>query len=367
MANNDTLVNGLSPVTQKSNGTVVTAPDICKTPIGSAVVPIPYPNVSKSSDLAKGSKNVTISGAPVCLSSSEFSTSTGDEAGAAKGIISGTTKDKAHPVTYSFNVKVEGKSVVRNTDLFTGNNRNTLPAPIMQSQPASIIGPFDDVVKPCPYCDKQEHPFSKQLGNNMGSSMMLANKIFKDRDKESHPWHSGSYSLQAHHVICSEAVDSDDWAEFCQQFGYNINHKNNGVMLPHSMALACQLHAPLHRGGHAKGWADELNLSYPDAVKKKIDAIADGIERGEFCNDPSAVVEELDGVSEEILAQINRFSWTISADGKDYQSGGNGCAGVDSITSKPKKACPHDRKHYLKHAKSNAIIGAKTKPLEIGE
>jgi hypothetical protein len=70
MAKYDATVNGLSPVTQKSDGTVVTAPDVCKTPVGSAVVPIPYPNIAKSSDLFKGSKTVKVNGAPVCLSSS---------------------------------------------------------------------------------------------------------------------------------------------------------------------------------------------------------------------------------------------------------------------------------------------------------
>ena len=111
MAKNDTTVNGLSPVTKASGGKVIAAPDVCKTPVCSAIVPIPYPNISKSSDLAKGSKSVKINGAPVCLSTSEFSTSTGDEAGSAKGIASGTTKGKAHPVNYSFDVKIEGKSV----------------------------------------------------------------------------------------------------------------------------------------------------------------------------------------------------------------------------------------------------------------
>jgi len=154
VAKNDTTVNGLSPVTKASSGKVIAGPDVCKTPVGSAIVPIPYPNVSKSSDLAKGSKSVKINGAPVCLSSSEFSTSTGDEAGSAKGIASGTTKGKAHPVNYSFDVKIEGKSVVRNMDLFTGNNRNTPPSPILQAQPAPSIASAiaKNEEEQCPKC-----------------------------------------------------------------------------------------------------------------------------------------------------------------------------------------------------------------------
>ena len=369
MAKNDTLVNGLSPVTQKSGGKVITGPDFCKTPTPGGPVPIPYPNIAKSADLAKGSKRVKINGAPVCLNDSNFSTSTGDEAGSAGGgVASGKTKGRAHPVNYSFDVKINGKPVVRNLDLFTGNDRNTPPAPIVQSQPAPVAaGAMEEKKEKCPYCDNDKHDFADQWGSNIGSSAILANNIFKDNDKDSHPWHSGPFSLQAHHVICSEAMDSEDWAELCRHFGYNINHQNNGVMLPYSMALACQLHAPVHRGGHAKGWADDLHLPYPDAVKKKIKEVADAIEAGEFCGDLGKAAKKLDKISKQILVNIDKFKWTITADGKDYQKGGCGCAGVDSITGKPKQPCVYDRCHDLKQAKTTQVIGVKNKPLTIGE
>ncbi len=155
MSKNDTLVNNRSPVTKVSGGKVAAFPDVCKTPVGSSVVPIPYPNISKSSDLAKGSKSVKINGAPACLSNSEFSTSTGDEAGSVKGVASGTTKGKAFPINFSFDVKIEGKSVVRNSDPFLGNNRNTPPSPIMQAQPSPVIASpttSRDTQKKCPKC-----------------------------------------------------------------------------------------------------------------------------------------------------------------------------------------------------------------------
>jgi len=170
MPKNDTTVNGRSPVTKVSDGTVAAFPDVCKTPVGSAIVPIPYPNISKSGDLAKGSKTVKINGAPVYLSDSEFSTSTGDEVGSAKGIGSGTTKGKAFPMNYSFDVKIEGKSVVRNMDLFIGNNRNTPPVPIMQAQPAPVIASMiaNEAEKKCPRCGailKKTEPTLAQVRN----------------------------------------------------------------------------------------------------------------------------------------------------------------------------------------------------------
>ena len=131
---NTTLVNGLSPVTAGSNGILMTGPDVCKTTCGPATVPIPYPNMAQSADLANGSTSVTIDGNPVCLESSELSTSTGDEAGNQKGIISGTINGIALPKVSSPTVFIEGKAVVRNTDMFTSNEDNTPPAPIQQAQ-----------------------------------------------------------------------------------------------------------------------------------------------------------------------------------------------------------------------------------------
>ena len=37
-----------------SGGMSIAFPDVCKTPIGPAVVPIPYPNIGKSSDASGG-------------------------------------------------------------------------------------------------------------------------------------------------------------------------------------------------------------------------------------------------------------------------------------------------------------------------
>jgi len=57
--------------------------------------------------------------------SSSHTKSTGDEAGSANGIVSGTVADKTEFISYSFNVKIEGEGVVRNLDMSTMNNSNT--------------------------------------------------------------------------------------------------------------------------------------------------------------------------------------------------------------------------------------------------
>lgn len=102
------------------------APDVCKTPIGSATPPIPYPVSSKAADLAKATSSVIIDGNPTATANSTHTQCTGDQAGSAKGLISGTTGSKTQFVSYSFDVKAEGEGIVRHMDLTTMNNSNTI-------------------------------------------------------------------------------------------------------------------------------------------------------------------------------------------------------------------------------------------------
>ena len=359
---NNTLVNVRSPVTKKSNGTVITGPDVCKTPTPGGPVPIPYPNISKSSDLAKGSKSVKINGAPVCLKSSEFSKSMGDEPGTLKGIISNTHKGKAFPITGSFDVKIEGKNVVRNGDPFLGNGRNTPPAPIMQAQVTPAILPPEEEKK-CPYCKKPQHDLAKKPGKHFGDGQKLRKNIIAKI--EDHAWYTQERSLQAHHLICSEAMDDDKWPAWCADFGYNIDCKENGVMLPYFLELACQLHAPLHRGGHSAGVAE--GVPYPRKLKNDLKKIGEKIKGGKFCDSPKGLIDELNEYSEYVLSKVNSFSWTITSDGRDYKTGGNGCAGAKSTEDKPPKACPHNRLHKLTRKGSAAVLPQKIAPLEIGK
>src|SRR5512141_3450644 len=126
-------VNMLSVVNQDTNGTTIAFPDVCKTPTPGGPVPIPYPNIARSADTAKGTKKVKVDGKPVCVKDSNFSTSTGDEAGTAGGgVASNKTKGKAEFVNYSFDVSMEGKNVARALDLMLHNDKNTPPSPLVQ-------------------------------------------------------------------------------------------------------------------------------------------------------------------------------------------------------------------------------------------
>ena len=55
------------------------SPDVCKTPSAPGPIPIPYPNIAKSSDTSKGAKKVKTDGKEVMLKDSSFTKSSGDE------------------------------------------------------------------------------------------------------------------------------------------------------------------------------------------------------------------------------------------------------------------------------------------------
>jgi len=105
---------------------ISTAPDMCKTPVGTSTPPIPYVVTSQVASLKGGSSSVLISGQPTALASSSHGQCMGDQPGTAKGLISSATGDKTEFVSYSFDVKVEGEGAVRHLDASTMNKANTV-------------------------------------------------------------------------------------------------------------------------------------------------------------------------------------------------------------------------------------------------
>lgn len=144
-------VNFLSVVHADSGGVSMAFPDVCKTPSPAGPIPIPYPNVAKSSDTAQGATTVKCDGNPVCVKDSNFSMSTGDEAGSAGGVVSGKIKGKAEFVNFSFDVKIEGKNVPRALDLMLHNDKNTPPFPLVQGPVVAVA----QSKRICFICDKE--------------------------------------------------------------------------------------------------------------------------------------------------------------------------------------------------------------------
>lgn len=135
------IVNFLTVVHKSSSGVSMIFPDVCKTPSPAGPIPIPYPNVAMSSDTADGSSTVKMDGQPIMLKGSNYSMSSGDEAGSAMGVVSNKNKGKAYPKLHSFDVKVDGDNVFRLTDIMLqngGSPTNTPPGTNVQPPAAAM-------------------------------------------------------------------------------------------------------------------------------------------------------------------------------------------------------------------------------------
>lgn len=121
-------VNDLTLAHKGSSGTAAaTLPDVCKTPSPGGPVPLPYPNIAMSSDLANGTTTIKVDGGNMAAhKDSELSRSTGDEAGTAGGLTSSTFMKEATWMLYSFDVMLEGQNACRLTDKLFMNHQNTV-------------------------------------------------------------------------------------------------------------------------------------------------------------------------------------------------------------------------------------------------
>lgn len=109
-----------------SNGMSIVFPDVCKTPVGPSVVPIPYPNIGFSMHTAMGPMTVKTDGQMPMVKGSMYPMSTGDEPGVALGVASNMIKGQCEFMLYSFFVKFEGKNACRMGDPLFHNKKNAM-------------------------------------------------------------------------------------------------------------------------------------------------------------------------------------------------------------------------------------------------
>jgi len=121
-----TFANSRGIAHKGSGGMSIVFPDVCKTPSPAGPIPIPYPNIGKSSDATNGPKKVKTDGQMPMVKGAKYSMSTGDEAGSAGGVLSSTTKGECEFMLYSFDVKFEGKNVCRMGDPLFHNKKNIM-------------------------------------------------------------------------------------------------------------------------------------------------------------------------------------------------------------------------------------------------
>jgi hypothetical protein len=142
--------NGLSVSHKGSNGfSIATVPDVCKTPTPGGPVPMPYPNVARSGDLADGTVTVTADGGNmIAIKGSHYRMSTGDEPGTLGGLTSNTFKKETDWITYSFDVKLEGANACRLTDKKFHNHKNTVDA-MGDVEMAAVVAALKAIAQAC--------------------------------------------------------------------------------------------------------------------------------------------------------------------------------------------------------------------------
>lgn len=139
-----TTVNALTVVHKESGGVALAFPDVCRTPSpgGGTPVPIPYPNIARSTDLTDGTVTVKIDGKSVAVRGSNISRSTGDEPGTLRGLLSNQVMGRARPLSFSADVLFDGDYPFRLFDLMlqnSGSPANTPPGILLQ---AAVLVPI---------------------------------------------------------------------------------------------------------------------------------------------------------------------------------------------------------------------------------
>lgn len=119
------------PAATKEGGMALGFPDVCKTPIAGAPVPLPYPNIGQLSNADDAVDTVLISNKETVVESSKIKQSMGDEAGVQMGVVSNKQMDEIGFKGYSSKVQAAGKKVVYHTGMTAHNGSNAnMPAGI---------------------------------------------------------------------------------------------------------------------------------------------------------------------------------------------------------------------------------------------
>lgn len=128
--------------TTRGGGSVAAnIPDVCKTVVGPAVVPIPYPDFGQPAMANPVAMKVFVSGAQALTKASKIQPTNGDEAGASGGggVASNSIIGTTEYILSSLKVKFEGNPAVRLTDTMTTNKNNTMAMTIAPSQTKVMV------------------------------------------------------------------------------------------------------------------------------------------------------------------------------------------------------------------------------------
>ena len=114
-------------------------PDVCLTPAGPAVVPIPYPNIAMGPTAVPSQIQVSVLAMPAHNMATTTPLTNGDNAGVAMGVASGLVMGPSRHLTAAFTVLWEGMPATRLTSMSLQNSTNAPGARLVPSQPKLLL------------------------------------------------------------------------------------------------------------------------------------------------------------------------------------------------------------------------------------
>lgn len=188
-----------------------------------------------------------------------------------------------------------------------------------------------------------------------------------------HPYHAG-FKMQAHHILSRDAFFRIDngkgaYAKKIELLDYNINMAENLVFLPCELEGACHLQVPLHRGNHTyvnqNAKDKDIDRPYHDTVADMIEDRTQELvkECKTNCSSKnnqanSAIQEELDDLSEDVLDMIDSYELALTSMHDDFKLlNPKGCGNLKNV-GKSSTNCTNDRDHRpeLKHRETGSKI-----------
>ena len=114
-------------------------PDVCLTPVGPVVVPIPYPNIAMGPTAIPSQTTVMIMAMPAHNLDTVTPLTNGDNAGVGMGVASGMIMGPSRHLTGSFSVLFGGVPATRLTSMSLQNSTNAPGVRMVPSQAAVLL------------------------------------------------------------------------------------------------------------------------------------------------------------------------------------------------------------------------------------
>jgi len=111
-------------------------PDVCLTPAGPAMVPVPYPNIAMAPMAVPSQTILMIMGMPAHNLATLIPMTNGDNAGVGMGVASGLVMGPSRHLTASFSVLFGGMPATRLTSVSLQNSTN---APGVRLTPSQML------------------------------------------------------------------------------------------------------------------------------------------------------------------------------------------------------------------------------------